>query len=176
MADSSLLIHVDQTDALTKESRDGKTLLRRVVRHLQSILSGSKRANSIRVWADGADPVAASGTIACATALATHTATVNGVVFTAVAGAAGANQFSIDGTDTQDAAALAAAINASTSAGIVGVVSATSAAAVVTVTCLVPGVIGNAITLASSGATLAVSGAKLASGAGSAVAPVTITL
>lgn len=107
--------------------------------------------------------VAASGTVTCASALAADTVTVSGVVLTAVSGAPGANQFDISGSNTAAAVSLAAAMNAN--ATISGLVTATSALGVVTVTAKVKGVVGNAITLASSdGTRLAVSAARLASG------------
>lgn len=142
--------------------------LRRLINFLLRLKAGGNTgATTISVRNTG---VKASATVTCATTIANDTVTINGVVFTAVAGVAGANQYSIDGaTNTLDAAALAAAINASVSAGIVGIVTATSNAAVVTVSAAVPGKIGNAITLASSdGATLAVSAARLAGGSESA--------
>lgn len=110
--------------------------------------------------------VAASGTVTCATVIATNTVTIGGVVITAVTGAPAANQFDRSGTDTATATSLAAAINASVTVGLTGCVTATSNGAIVTVTANTPGKIGNAITLASSGATLTVSAARLASGAG----------
>lgn len=80
-------------------------------------------------------------------------------------GAAIANdQFDFGGSDTETATSLAYCINNSTTAGIPGIVTATSAAAVVTVSAAVRGKIGNAITLASSGSTVAVSAARLAGG------------
>lgn len=180
MADTSLLIHVDQTDALNVQSRDGKVLLRKVIKHLERILIGSKRANLIKVFADGVDPVQASGTITVATALVNDTVTINGVVFTAKAVAnQGNNEFSQAGSDSADATSLAAIINGSTSAAISGIVTAAAVGAVVTVTCAIPGGIGNSITLASSGATLAIGGVsngRLSGGAGHAVTPTTITL
>lgn len=80
------------------------------------------------------------------------------------------NTFDYVGTDTTTAAALAAAINASTTTAIKQV-TATSALGVVTITAKVGGVAGNAITLTSgSGVTLAVTGSGfLASGSASAV-------
>jgi len=107
--------------------------------------------------------VKASGTVTLASVLANDTVTINGVVLTAVAGAAGADQFSIDGSDTVDAASFIAGVaaNATLSALVVG----SQVAGVVTLTALVGGVSGNAITLASSNGTrLAVSAARLASG------------
>jgi hypothetical protein len=112
---------------------------------------------------------AASGTVTAATVVATNTLTINGVVFTAVAAGAVGNQFNVGGNDTVTAANIAAAINASVTAGVQGVVTATSALAVVTITAVQPGLTGNAISLASSGATLTVSGAKLTGGTNTAI-------
>src|SRR5688572_9419396 len=56
-----------------------------------------KRATRVEVRRGA---VKASGAVTCASVSAADTVTVAGVVFTAVAGAAGANQFSIDGNDT----------------------------------------------------------------------------
>ncbi len=68
------------------------------------------------------------------------------------------NTFDFTGTNAQTAVKLAAAINASTTGIIVDHVSAVAASGVCTISSLIPGVCGNAITLASSGSTLAVSG------------------
>ena len=109
---------------------------------------------------------AASGTVTLAACAAADTVTINGLVFTASSTPAGEVQFEIDGDDTADAAALAAKINACTDTKIAGVVTASSALGVVTITAVVPGLSGNAITLASSNGTrAAVSGARLTGGA-----------
>lgn len=68
------------------------------------------------------------------------------------------NQFDFGGSDTETATALAAAINASTTAIINKHVTATSSGAVVTLTAVQPGHAGNAVTTATSGATLAITG------------------
>lgn len=74
---------------------------------------------------------------------AADTITINGVVFTARASGATGNEFNFTaGSVTATAAALAAAINASTTTGIVGTVSATSALGVVTFSAVVPGSAG----------------------------------
>lgn len=112
--------------------------------------------------------VAATGTITCATVLAADTVTIDGTVFTAVTGVAGANQFDrTPGTDITTATNLVAAINLVTN--WVGTPPVTAdnvggTSAIVTITAASVGTAGNAITLASSGATLAVSGANLTGG------------
>ena len=80
------------------------------------------------------------------------------------------NTFDFAGTNDTTAAALAAAINASTTAAVKQV-TATSSAAVVTVTAKVGGLTGNGIAFTSSGATLTVSGAGTLTN-GAADAPV----
>lgn len=110
--------------------------------------------------------VQASGTITfTGLPVADETVTIGGIDFTAKASGATGNQFNIGASATLTAAALAAAINASTTAGIAGVVTATSALGVVTVTCIIPGRVGNGITLAEALTNATVSGARLASGA-----------
>lgn len=139
------------------KSDNNRENLTRVAQVLRSVASGHKPVvYSVDIHAAA---TAASATVTCAAAAAADTVTVNGVVFTAVAGAAGANQFSIDGDNTADAAALAASINASVTAGIKDVVVATSSGAVVTVSAQIPGLAGNAIQIKSStGVRLAVGG------------------
>lgn len=108
--------------------------------------------------------VQASGTVTLASAIATDTVTINGVVLTAVSGAPAAGQFDISGTNTAAAVSLVAAVAAN--ATLAGMITATNLLGVVTLTAIQPGTVGNAITLASSNGTrLAVSAARLASGA-----------
>ena len=108
----------------------------------------------------------ATGTVTCATAVATDTVTVNGLVYTGVAGAKADNtEFSIDTGDTETATDLADSITNDSRTGTVLDVVATSNAAVVTIEETLGGTGGNAITLASStGVRLAVSGATLTGG------------
>ncbi len=78
------------------------------------------------------------------------------------------NQFDMAGTNTQTAAALVAAVLASTTAAVNTIVYATSAAGAVTVRAKMKGTAGNAITLATSnGSRLAITGgvSRLAGGA-----------
>lgn len=86
---------------------------------------------------------------------------------TLTGGAATANnKFDFGGTDTETAACLAAAINASTTALVNKHVTATSDGAVVTLTAVQGGHAGNAVTVATSGATLTITDslARLAGG------------
>jgi phage tail sheath gpL-like len=102
--------------------------------------------------------VPATGTVTLSTASGTLTATINGVAITATA----------SGGDTNSAALLAAAINASSNALVTHHVSASSSGAVVTITAKVPGYVGNAITLAGSGTGVTASGARLTNGSNDA--------
>jgi phage tail sheath gpL-like len=110
---------------------------------------------------------AASGTVTVGTSVDDNdTVTIGGIAFTAKAAGPTGDQWLIDADASVCAAALAAAINASTTAGVAGCVTASASGAVVTITAAQPGKIGNAITLASSdGTDLVVSGARLSGGA-----------
>ena len=111
-------------------------------------------------------PANATGTVTAATAIAGNTVTINGLLYTAVAGVKADNtEFSIDTGNTETAADLADSVNADVRVGTLGDVSATSALAAVTLTqATIAGTPGNATTLTSSGATLAVSGATFTGG------------
>lgn len=135
----------------------------------------------------------ATAEITFATVLNGSTITVAGTVFTAHTNTEAANQFSIAGTDTQDAASFCKMFNDSATA-LVHDIRASNSSAVVTLTARRGGVAGNAITIAtSSGTELAItggasrftggaapttvvlSGARLASGVGGSVTEVTHT-
>lgn len=131
----------------------------RLIDLLRGLNSGAL-LGKVFVQGSSADPVAATGTITQVSAVAANTVTIGGVTLTA-----GTN-WSVAGTDAQDAAALAAAINANTTLN--KIVYATSASNVVTLTALQAGVIGNYISLARVGAPITVSGAALAGGTGGA--------
>lgn len=111
--------------------------------------------------------VAASGTFTLTSAIATDAITIGTVTMTATSTPTLGTHWEIDGaSDTLDAASLAAAINANTT--LSKVVVATSLAAVVTVTALQKGVVGNQIPISSADATIVASGAFLTAGAGGA--------
>jgi hypothetical protein len=104
----------------------------------------------------------ASGTISFSSFVATDTITVNGLVFTCVASnATGLLQFNVGGTDTLSAASAVTVLNAHTT--LDGMIIATSASEVITITALIPGEIGNAMTTAIS-AHGSASGARLTGG------------
>lgn len=106
--------------------------------------------------------VKATGTITLSSHVATDTVTINGVTLTAIASGANSSQYNVGVDDTATAANLVATINAHTTLSTM--VLATSALGVVTLTALIPGAIGNAVTLAIS-AHGSVSAARMASGA-----------
>lgn len=101
------------------------------------------------------DPVAASAT-ATLTSCATDTITIGKTTFTGTGNPTTSLHFETDGTDTADAAALAAAINAHTDTS--KIVYATSAAAVVTITAHTKGLLGNHIVLSETGSTIVCTG------------------
>lgn len=107
--------------------------------------------------------VQASGTITLSSLAAADTITVNGRTYTASASPSGAQQFLVTGGDTLAGAAFAAAMNADTSTLVSDVVTASSAAGVITITSIVPGNVGNAMTIAISAHGTA-SGARLTGG------------
>lgn len=104
----------------------------------------------------------ASGTITLSSFVATDIVTVNGIAFTCKAsGATGLTEFNVGGDDTASAVSLASILNAHTT--LDGMIIASSALSVVTVSALVPGEMGNALTIAIS-AHGSVSGARLTGG------------
>jgi len=115
---------------------------------------------------DSGESDKADGTITCATAIAGDTVTVNGLLYTAVAGAkADDTQFSIDTGDNETATDLADSITNDVRVGTLNDVTASATLAVVTATTSIGGTAGNATTLSSSdGTRLAVSGATFANG------------
>lgn len=110
--------------------------------------------------------VAATGTVTLSSMVANDTVTINGTVLTAATTPSTTVQFKVGATDTATAANLATVINANLV--LDGQVFATSAGAVVTLTCVHFGLLGNLCTLAIS-AHGSVSGAVMTGGSDSAV-------
>ena len=123
-----------------------------IARQLRAVASGHKPVIYNIDVRDAA--VLATGTVTLSGGSGTITATINGVAI-AITWAT---------SDTNSAALLAAAINASTNALVKNIVTATSAAGVVTISAVVPGVVGNCVTLAASGTGATASGARLTGG------------
>lgn len=133
-------------------------------------LAGLKLKNFVKLVTSGIRPatvqtksnaVKATGTVTLSSHVATDTVTVNGIAFTCMASGATGNQYNVGADDTETAANLVTALNANTT--LDGMIIATSALGVVTLTALMPGELGNAITLAIS-AHGSVSAARMASG------------
>ncbi len=125
-----------------------------------SMLAGLKIKNYFKMICSGIRPgvvqtkanlVKASGTITLVSFVATDTITVNGLVFTCVAsGATGPLQFNVGAgnDDTLTVVEIKNILNNHTT--LDGMIVATSATTVVTLTALIPGEIGNALTIAIS--------------------------
>lgn len=168
MASISLVIKTTKDPNEYKKTGQGPININR----LQNLLKGFEVGSflgSIAIFGASADPAYGSGTITLATAVAGNSVTIGQTVFTASASPSSNTATAVDwlvtGSDTVAAAALAAAINANT-LGVAPYISATSALGVVTITCRVPGVIGNNITLSKSGAPITLSASFMTGGAG----------
>lgn len=141
---------------------------------MKALSSGSKMAQ-IEQLTDDTALARASATCTVASIQADDTVTINGVTLTGKSSPSGESQFDSDGSDTVVATALAACINANSS--LTGICTASNVADVVTISAYCKGLIGNAITLASSnGSRLAVSAARLAGGTGMGESPVNYNL
>lgn len=117
------------------------------LKNLLNAIEGGVRNASITTSVDDSAGVSASGTVTFSGAsTASDTLVISGVTFTAVASGATGNQWNVGGSASAQATNLAAAINAA--ASMVGIVSASASGAVVTITSLTSGPVGNAITLA----------------------------
>ena len=171
MPSTVLFINHDIHEEINECSADSpKKWAAKFENFFRGVRSGAYPATIEQVTDDTA-LVRASATVTVASILADDTVTVSGVVLTGKSSPSGQDQFDSDGSDATVATAIAACINAHTS--LTGIVTASASGAVVTVSAYVKGLIGNAITLASSdGTRLAVSAARLAGGTGLGEAPV----
>lgn len=174
LAGSTLSAGSDPQPSVDHRGR-AREFANKVNNFFRALNAGARAAvvNSGVVDSGASDAVAASqiATFSDA-ATAADTFTINGVAFTAVASGATGNQWNVSALGTAplraaaDAASLAAAINASATDAAAGVVRASASGAVVTIACLIPGAIGNAIAVAKSSTAITLGGAALASGAG----------
>lgn len=168
MSTLAIVVNAEETQAylqqtLKEESGKPKEEALALSQYFKELAIGIKSA-SVSVSTGAANPVAASGTFTLASVAVDDTVVIGGVTLTAKAAPANESQFSQAGTNTQDAASLAAVINAHSVLGLV--VSATSASDVVTVTAKVPGLIGNQIPISETGSTITASGSFLTGGTG----------
>ena len=170
MTTSNLTITIQYPSRLIAQMRaefhhaQKRTFMRQISSELRGIIQGDqgRRAYVRTILAS----VVASGTAACVSVANDDTIVIGGTTLTAkTTGANGTTQFTRGVSDTADAAALAACINANTT--LAKIVRASSALGVVTIYCLYPGPIGNLVTVTSTGGTITVP-ATLTSGASDA--------
>ena len=148
----------------TSRSHKKRDVSRGFINVLRGLMSGSSRGYSRFCVASAA----AKTTATLASVIQNDTIVIAGVTLTARTSAAnGTTQFTRGVSNTADAASLAACIMANTTLN--KIVRATSAAAVVTITCLYPGPIGNSVTVTQTGGTITLGAAALASGASDTV-------
>ena len=147
-----------------------RTLLRRLINYLEGVAGGIRSTSVVGVKTMVGD-VFASMTIGCDVSDAvddTDTVTIGPTTFTTVAAPANENQISSPATDILYAAELAAAINVhSVLKNLVEAVS--DGIDTVTVTCRLPGKIGNEIAVTEAGNGYTLSGAVLAGGTNNAM-------
>lgn len=169
----SLNLKVNETQAWLQDMFKGgsdnnraKNVALALSGYFKDLASGIKRA-SLDVQTGAAAPVRASGTFTFVSVIATDAFTIAGVTFTFTSTPTLETDVEVDGaSDALDAAAACAAINAHST--ISKIVKATVANNVVTVTCRVPGVIGNFIAISDADTTITTSAAYLSGGTGGA--------
>lgn len=131
-------------------------------------IAGAVSNATVATVIDDGNAVSATGTITLSGInTANDTILINGSTLTAVASGATGTQFNVGTTAATQAANIASAINAATNALINAQVTASALGAVVTITSAIPGVAGNAVTIAKgtdAGSVMTVSGARLTGG------------
>ena len=111
-------------------------------------LAGGNVAGASLAWKVGAVQATATLTVAAGGSSDSETCSICNVTFTAKTSGATGNQFNISATAATQAANMAAAFNASSN--LTGKVTASAALGVVTLTSVVPGLIGNALQISES--------------------------
>jgi len=154
-ANAAYLLPVNSTTASTPGSN--MRVLKGLWYFLGQLVKGVWKSNTLVIQGG----VYATGTATCASVIATDTIVIGGVTLTAVDSAPTSAQFVRSTTNATTATNLAAAINALTTLN--KVVQASASGAVVTIVSLIPGTIGNLITLSATGGTITV-GAALTGG------------
>lgn len=173
MATLCLLVRTERLDNAEKFAKSGqhRRCLTNAGIYLKGLASGAL-LGTVDVYTDDTDPVAASIDVTLDFSAFTDgdTITIGGVTFTAKSSGATGDQFDIDTDDATTAENFKAAVNASSS--INEIIAATRSAAVVTLTALLKGEIGNFLTVADSvsgGTPFSYTGSALAGGTGGAL-------
>ncbi len=123
----------------------GRPALQSLEQYFCMLGGGLQSTTSLKVLV-GAVKAAGTVTFSSTGPANNETMTICGVTFTAKTSATLANEFTVSATPATVATNLAAAINAS--ASVAGMVTATSLLGAVTITCVVPGTIGNGLVVA----------------------------
>lgn len=146
------------------DSSNGREWAEQFINVIKELFSGSSAGfSNVAYVADGG--AFATGTLTFTGApTAAQTFEIGGATFTARDSGAEGDEFNIGATVTETAAAVAAAVNASTTETFTGMVYATSSAGVVTFTSTVPGNFGNLLTLTESLSNATVSGSGFLAG------------
>lgn len=147
---------VVQTNALFEQTKlipiagNSSITLRNIWFFFQDLVNGVWNSN-VNVMSNG---VYATGTAVSATVVQGDTIVIGGITLTASNATQDATHFVRSATNATTATNLATCINANTD--LDQVVQATSSSATVTIACLVPGTIGNLVTVTSTGGTITV--------------------
>ena len=163
MATVSIVIQTNQAASSFKAAGQPHSNTIRVIRLIEGLNSGVLQG-SVNIYADSSDPVRASATATIVTAAAGNSITIGGTTITASATPATESDFLVTGSDAIVAAAVVSAINAHSV--ISKIAQASASANVVTISCVVPGPIGNQVPIAKVGVPITLSSATLVGGAG----------
>lgn len=157
----------DCRSRFVKDTSDPRGACRALEHLFERLRAGLETGSSFTVATSANAPVQATGTytLTYASVANNDTVTIAGTVLTCVTGTPSGAQFKKQTDGPTTATNFAAAVNAN--ATLSKFISASASGSVVTLTCLVPGTIGNTLTIATSNGTgFVVSAATLASGAG----------
>lgn len=145
------------TDLLPQSSSNNSNYLKKIKEFFADLVLGVWKSNTLVIQGG----TYATGTATFASVIATNTLVIGGVTITAVNSSPSSVQFLVGATDTITAANAVTTINALTTLN--KVVQASSSGEVITIVSLIPGTIGNLITLSAGGGTITV-GAALTGG------------
>lgn len=140
-------------------ARGGSSAAIELSKYFKALAGGTKSANL--TLKTGAVQATATLTVSSTGSSAAETMTIGNVTFTAKASGATGNEFNVSTTPATQATNMANAFNASSD--LSGIVTASASGAVVTLTAVVPGTIGNGLDITESLTNVALS--AFASGA-----------